>query len=263
MQRVRVGVVVASRDGAWAFPVPSDDFDARAWRETFEGQAFEGLHELVVEIAQRMSGAEFDDFDVRKLALVNVDGNPEPLAVFLAVTDVPDLTPHVNLRRFDFLETEYLQSNTTDVALAIALRHLEVLGLRGDHRSPWGPEQTMPERSTALALLHERLSDDGTTWTATYVCEVSGNNTVVRGPSAAKPTEALAWGRARADTVLFFFGDLPGRPHNAGATLDDDPQTGQPWPTVPEPVDLQPRPARPAHHVTYRPLHSTDDTPPA
>lgn len=258
MREVRVGVVVASREGAWVRPVPSDGLDAGAWYETFVGHTLEGLDEFALRVARQIVTPEIDDSDLYDLGLLELDRDTPPLAVFLGLTDVPDAEPDAALRRLGREDIAYLQRNTTDPALAIALRQLEILGLRGDSRSPWGPERTMPTASGALALLHERLSDDTTTWTATYRCEVSGDGVVVRGPSAATPAEALAWGRDRAATVLLFVGDRPGAPYNAGTEHETDPGTGDPWPTVPEPFELAPRTASAADHVRYEPLFPVD-----
>ncbi|MGX6446490.1 hypothetical protein ACVU7I_00255 [Patulibacter sp. S7RM1-6] len=181
------------------------------------------------------------------------------VAVFCAFSDVLKPPLNASLELVDADEIPHVALGARDPGVAIALLFTELHGRRGEANSPFSPRLDPPARERSRALLHEQPTPDGKRWSTTFACEVSGEGKALRGPTTASGEEALAWGRAHADTVLLFVGDRVGRPYNAGSELVDDPETGEPWTPVPPLSALAPRPVRPEHVVRYVPLDPDED----
>jgi hypothetical protein len=259
---VRVAVAIATSQGVWVFPGRDDEDE---WAPMLlEGRADPALGwDERERVALGLVHARFSRFvpamDLHAVSDLAVGGaSTAETTIFCAFTHLvdPPSDPALDLVAAD--EIADLAANARDPAVAIALMHVELHGLRGGANSPFSEPTSPPGRDRALVLLHERPTSDGEQWSARFACEVANGPKPVRGPQQATAEEAVAWGRAHADAVLLFVGDRPGEPYNAGDEPVDDPFEGTPWPPLPPLSHLAPRPVRPEHVVRYVPLNPVD-----
>ncbi|WP_022927777.1 hypothetical protein [Patulibacter americanus] len=253
-ETVRVAVAIATPDGVWVVPRQGEDGEFAP--SLLVGYAdptrdMEERERVALHLVHTRFHPWVTDSDLHPVAYFPVaEGDVDEVAVFCAFSDVAEPPIDPTLECIDAGEMPRLALGMRDPAVTIALLYAELHGRRGEPDTPFSPHVDPPAPDQSLALLHEEPTADGARWSATFSCEVTGEGKSMRGPQKVHADEALAWGREHADVVLLSTGERVGQPYNAGTQLDDDPETGEPWPPVPDLSGLAPRPIRP-EHVTY------------